>query len=124
MKLTVQFAEVAILAGYFAMGVLMSTWMLPVKRWIVTVVAAIVFFASCALTHVHDLGHAVSGEPVTPADFSSWHMVLIHVPQAVAIWVAVVGFFYAQKYITRLHERIQDLEDIITDGGSHDQTAH
>lgn len=33
------------------------------------------------------------GETISPSDYTSWHMMLIHIPQAIAVWVFTYGLY-------------------------------
>lgn len=50
-----------------------------------------VFFATCAATHAELAIHAWTDTPITRDDLTSWHMMLVHIPQFIAVWVFTYG---------------------------------
>ena len=60
--------------------------------------AGIAFFFFCALTHVELAVHGLTGTPLVTPNVS-WHMILIHVPQGVSIWVMVLGIAHHGLYL-------------------------
>lgn len=57
-------------------------------------VGAVAFFLLCASTHVDQLYHTLGDQTEQWGEIvHSWHMQIIHVPQAVAVWVFAIGFF-------------------------------
>lgn len=57
-------------------------------------VGAVAFFLLCASTHVDQVYHTLDDKTETWGEIvNSWHMLLIHVPQALAVWVFAIGFF-------------------------------
>lgn len=53
-------------------------------------VAASAFFFLCASTHVELAIHAITGTRLVTPDVP-WHMVLIHVPQGLSIWLFIIS---------------------------------
>ncbi len=87
------FANLAITAGYiylaFAVVPKLKVTLLRTK------VGGIGFFLLCGLTHLllalapaYDTGHTTSAESA-----SSWVMLAVHLPQAVAVWLFVSGLY-------------------------------
>ena len=84
-------SNVAILAGYTFVA-FKVTPLLPVAditRW-----GSLAFFLFCASTHADQVLHTLGDHDETWGEIAAeWHMLLIHVPQAVAVWVFALGFF-------------------------------
>jgi hypothetical protein len=58
-------------------------------RW-----GGIVFFLTCALTHLDMIYHYVFASGQTISDvYGEPHMLLIHIPQAIAVWAFVTGLY-------------------------------
>lgn len=51
-------------------------------------IAGLCFFFLCASTHVELAIHGITGYALLEKNVS-WHMILIHVPQGVSIWVMI-----------------------------------
>lgn len=58
-----------------------------------TKIGGVVFFVSCGLTHIEHAIHTFDGGSYGRGDLLSWHMILIHVAQAVSVWFFVTGLY-------------------------------
>ena len=65
----------------------------------VTRVGGVFFFVLCGLTHLEFLVHWAIDQPIGLDDYSSSHMLFIHIPQAVAILWFVSGLYLDQRII-------------------------
>ena len=88
-----------------------------------TKVAAILFFATCAATHVELALHTAFSDGMDLTDLRSWHSLFIHALQPVALWRFLFGLRKAaiieRERIIRLERReanITEREDAL-DGG-------
>lgn len=85
-------ANLIIFLGYvFVAAVVVPrvTMRLKRTRW-----GGVVFFLTCGLTHLDMVYHYVFAESERIGDvYSEWHMLLIHVPQAIAVWAFVTGLY-------------------------------
>lgn len=85
-------SNLVITFGYvFLAAVVMprATVRLKRTRW-----GGIVFFVTCGLTHLEMIYHYAfaASEPVRDV-YSELHMLLIHIPQAIAVWAFVTGLY-------------------------------
>lgn len=62
-------------------------------RW-----GGVVFFATCGLTHLELALHAAGQLGITASEMTSWHMVLIHGIQVVAVWAFLTGMYRELTY--------------------------
>lgn len=82
--------NIGIAAGYFYAAIaVMPKVQAALLR---TKIGGVVFFATCGLTHLELAFHAVAGE-ISISDFSSAHMIIIHLVQMVAVWVFLTGLY-------------------------------
>lgn len=80
-----------IVLGYVFVA-LRVTMVLPVR--LVTRVAAVAFFFLCAATHFDLIAHTLTDQADTWETITNEpHMWIIHLPQAIAVWVFVVGLY-------------------------------
>lgn len=85
------FANACIVAGYGFVAIRVVP-LLPVRA--ITRYGAMVFFLMCALTHMDQIVHTLGNQSETWGEISGQaHMLFIHLPQALAVWVFAVGFF-------------------------------
>lgn len=99
-------ANSAIVTGYTFIALRVAP-LLPVR--LPSLVGAFTFFWLCALTHTDLIVHTL----FTPDD--TWghisredYMLLIHVPQAVAVWVFALGFLSDLRMLRRKAEEGRD----------------
>ena len=81
-------ANVSIMLGYLYVVVRVAPYF---KVDANAKIGAIAFFFTCALTHLHQAVHAFTNDNIMIEDLGSLHMLLIHTPQAFAIWLFVIG---------------------------------
>lgn len=85
------FSNAAIVAGYGFVAVRVTP-VLPVRK--LTRYGATAFFLLCALTHMDQIVHTLGDRSETWGHITQQgHMLFIHVPQAVAVWIFAIGFF-------------------------------
>lgn len=81
-----------IVLGYVAIALYIAPFM-DTKYWY-TKVGGAVFFATCAMTHLEMVTHALTR---TSMGFTSgrveWHMIAIHIVQAVSVFVFIFGLY-------------------------------
>lgn len=85
-------SNIVIVLGYmFLAAVVVPRMTVRLHR---TRYGGIVFFLTCAMTHLDMVYHYVfaSDEPIGQV-YSEWHMLVIHVPQALAVWAFVTGLY-------------------------------
>ena len=85
-------ANVAITLGYFYLGAFVAPhFKLDVRR---TRIAGAIFFITCGLTHLEMAGHAWFTPNQSFMDtMLTWHSMVIHVVQAIAVWLFVTGLY-------------------------------
>lgn len=101
MPLVFVLVNLGIVAGYmFLAGVVVprTNAQLRSTRW-----GGVVFFLTCGLTHLELAVHAAADQPITLADFESWHMLAVHVVQVIAVWFFVIGLY--REFVVRKIER-------------------
>ena len=82
-------ANVGIFLGYvFVAAVVMPA--MPV-RLLVTKIGGALFFITCGLTHLELAIHSLREPPA--ASLVSWHMLVIHSVQVVAVWLFIAGLY-------------------------------
>lgn len=84
-------SNVGILAGYLFVGLVIipkAHVHLARTKW-----GGGIFFVACALTHAELAFHALVQGSMDVDDLLSVHMVVIHLIQAVALWVFVSGLY-------------------------------
>lgn len=59
----------------------------------ITKYSGFAFFLTCALTHLDLAWHAMFGIVLDRAEFISWHMLGIHIPQAIAVSVFTYSLY-------------------------------
>ena len=60
-------------------------------------VGGVFFFLLCGATHMEFVIHWWADEAITIDEFGSWHMVLVHVPQAISVFWFIAGLHAEQK---------------------------
>ncbi len=91
-----------IMAGYVFVAFRVLP-LFPIR--LVSKAGSVSFFLLCASTHGDQLYHTLTDQTETWGEISgSVHMLVIHVPQAIAVWVFAVGFF---RDLRRLAEERQ-----------------
>jgi hypothetical protein len=59
-----------------------------------TKIGGVMFLSLCGATHLDMAYHALFEHGMTFAEMAtSWHMLAIHIPQAVAVWLFVTGLY-------------------------------
>lgn len=58
-----------------------------------TKIGGVVFFFTCALTHLELAIHAAFSGGVTLDELLSWHMAVIHLVQVISVWAFVTGLY-------------------------------
>lgn len=83
--------NVAIFLGY----VFIARFVVPSLniRFRSTLFGGTAFFLLCATTHMELAAHALFDDPLTVLEFTSWHMMIIHTLQAIAVWVFTFGLY-------------------------------
>lgn len=96
--------NLGIMAGY----IFVATSVAPFFRVdFDTKVGAILFFATCATTHLELALHTLyDTDGFSKEDLTSWHMMIIHTVQVTAIWRFVLGL---RKAAIIDRQRLQDL---------------
>ena len=61
-----------------------------------TRVGGVFFFLLCGATHLEHIAHWLTGEPISQAEYGSYHMALIHGPQALAVVAFIAGLYHDQ----------------------------
>jgi amino acid transporter len=79
----------AIFCGYLFTAIAIAPYF-RIKKWI-TRFAGVWFFFTCGLTHLELALHLLEGSGMPMSEFTSWHMQVVHVGQAVAVWFFVLG---------------------------------
>lgn len=68
---------------------------------------AIIFFTTCAMTHMELGVHTLAdGDGLSKADLVSWHMMAIHTVQPLALWRFVFGLQKAAVVDRRILEEV------------------
>jgi hypothetical protein len=102
-------ANLAITAGYF----LLAFAVVPQVRiqLLRTKIGGIGFFLTCGLTHANmALQSVINHDHMSMAEMAvQWHMLAIHIPQAVAVWLFVTGIFIEMGDYGLL--RLKDMPD-------------
>lgn len=84
-------ANIGIFAGYiFAATAVAPRLMVRLRR---TQIGGAMFFLTCGLTHLELAVHAATRVQMGTPEFSSWHMVMIHTVQVVAVWAFLTGVY-------------------------------
>ena len=85
-------SNLAIFAGYvFLAGVVVPR---ATARLLRTRVGGIGFFFTCGLTHLEQVLHYLYGGRVTfPELAREYHMLVVHVVQAICVWLFVTGLY-------------------------------
>lgn len=105
-------SNVAIFLGYAFVAVFVMPHF-PVKlgktRW-----GGVVFFLTCGLTHMEHTAHAFGGGSYGRGDLLAWHMIVIHVVQAISVWFFVSGLyeeFGKMRTLGELERRLKEEQD-------------
>lgn len=86
------FANLAITAGYLYLALMVMPKVTLTMR--MTKIGGIGFFLLCGLTHLEMAGHAMLGPDETFGEMArSLHMLVIHLPQSIAVWMFVTGLY-------------------------------
>lgn len=112
------FFNFIIALAYLGLGLTVSPYLKAAGSSVgvaLTKVSFIVFFLTCAYTHVHDSYHAYVGQAI---NFTSWHFLVAHGLQAVAAPLALylswrylsVKIYNREHYERVLEESIEELE--------------
>lgn len=84
-------SNLTIVAGYVYVGLRIMPYAdVNMKR---TRYGGIAFFLTCAYTHTHLALHAVTSGGLSLDDMISWHMLIVHVVQALSVWIFVTGLY-------------------------------
>lgn len=84
-------ANMGIFAGYvFAATAVAPRLLVRLRR---TKVGGIIFFLTCGLTHLELAVHAATHVDIDTPEFTSPHMVAIHLVQVVAVWMFLTGIY-------------------------------
>lgn len=78
--------------GIFCGYVFLSAFIAPKLKveYLITKIGGALFFLTCGLTHLELAAHSWSN---TPFDLTSWHMLAVHVPQLLSVWLFVGGLY-------------------------------
>ena len=89
----------AIMFGYGFIATRVAP-LLPVR--LPTLTGAFAFFMLCAMTHLDQVIHTLGDQSESWGEISrEEHMLLIHIPQAVAVWIFATGFFLDLRALRR-----------------------
>jgi hypothetical protein len=85
-------ANVVIACGYgFVAAKILPKIQVTLLR---TKIGGVAFLTLCGATHLDMAYHTLFAHDMTFAEMAtSWHMLAIHVPQAVAVWLFVTGLY-------------------------------
>lgn len=84
-------ANIGIFAGYiFAATAVAPRLLVRLRR---TQVGGVLFFLTCGLTHLELAVHSATHVEIGLSEFTSWHMVGIHLVQVVAVWMFLTGIY-------------------------------
>lgn len=105
-------SNIAIFLGYAFVAVfVMPHFPVKLKK---TKFGGVVFFITCGLTHIEHALHTFDGGQYERGDLLSWHMIIIHVIQAISVWFFVTGLyeeFGQMKTLGDLERRLEDEQD-------------
>lgn len=102
------FTNALIVAGYGFVAVRVTP-LLPVRK--LTRYGATAFFLLCALTHMDQIVHTLGDRSETWGQISQEaHMLFIHVPQGLAVWVFAIGFFLDLDRLRRERKTVRPAE--------------
>lgn len=105
-------ANIAIFLGYLFVAVFVMPHF-PVKL-LKTKIGGVVFFVTCGLTHIEHALHTFGGGEYERGDLLSWHMLVIHVIQAISVWFFVTGLyeeFGKMRTLSELERRLEEEHD-------------
>lgn len=90
-----------IVFGYFILALCVAFFDMKIPGRLQFVGGAMMFFITCGATHAHEFLHALNGSDIGREDWASWHMLAIHVPQAISVYVAIWGLWNVQMWLRR-----------------------
>lgn len=85
------FANLGIASGYLFITLAVAPHF--TVRLARTRYGGMLFFLTCGLTHLEFAWHTFDGAGIPFAELTSWHMMVIHVVQVVAVWLFVTGLY-------------------------------
>lgn len=91
-----------IIVGYVILAVCVSLFGIKAPGVNQFIAGATSFFLFCGASHAHDFIHALNDDPITRSDWEGWHMLAIHIPQAISVYVAIWGLWNIRRWIHQI----------------------